>query len=85
MTDPDYVIKSLQASVDDDWLWMHAEHYALTMKRAIELVKRQKPISVKLELYANNNVLGGKCPVCNNWINRQYSFCGFCGQAVKWE
>ena len=41
MADREKVINDLQDAVNDDWLWRHADYYALTMERAIALLKEQ--------------------------------------------
>lgn len=49
-----------------------------------ELLKEReavKPVNVRWEMGIN----GGNCPKCMNWVQRTYSYCPFCGQAVKWE
>ena len=52
----------------------------------IGLMKKQEPKTVLSDRHVHG-VLEGYCPNCHQvveWmINRQY--CGFCGQAVKWE
>lgn len=39
MTEREKVINDLQDAVNDDWMWQHADYYALTMERAIALLK----------------------------------------------
>ena len=52
----------------------------------LELLKEQEPKSV-LSNHVRRYARKGFCPKCHQeieWLfNRQY--CGFCGQAVKWE
>ena len=52
----------------------------------LELLKEQEAVTIKKtkEPYGYG-VYGGICPKCRNWIQSAHSFCGFCGQAVKWE
>lgn len=40
--DREKVINDLQDAVNDDWIWRHADYYALTMERAIDLLKDQE-------------------------------------------
>lgn len=42
MSDRENVINDLQDAVNDDWMWQHADYYALTMERAIALLKEQE-------------------------------------------
>lgn len=42
MYDREKVINDLQDAVNDDWIWQHADYYALTMERAIALLKEQE-------------------------------------------
>ena len=53
---------------------------------ALELLKEREAITIKKtkEPYGYG-VYGGICPKCRNWIQSAHLFCGFCGQAVKWE
>ena len=44
MPDREKVINDLQDAVNDDWMWRHADYYALTMERAIALLKEQPEI-----------------------------------------
>ena len=44
MIDKEKVINDLQDAVNDDWMWRHADYYALTMERAIALLKEQPEI-----------------------------------------
>ena len=41
------VINDLQDAVNDNWIWRHADYYALTMERAIALLKEQEPVRCK--------------------------------------
>ena len=85
MIDKEKVINDLQDAVNDDWMWRHADYYALTMERAIDLLKEQEAVTIKKTKEHGFGVYGGICPKCRNWIQSAHSFCGFCGQAVKWE
>ena len=55
------------------------------IKNALELLKGQEAVTIKKTKEHGFGVYGGICPKCNNWIQSAHSFCGFCGQAVKWE
>ena len=44
MTDREKVIEDLQDAVNDDWMWQHADFYARTMEKAIQLLKEQPDI-----------------------------------------
>ena len=51
----------------------------------IALLKEQEAVTIKKTKEHGFGVYGGICPKCRNWIQSAHSFCGFCGQAVKWE
>ena len=44
MVDREKVINDLQDIVKNDWIWQLADYYALTMKRALVLLKEQPEI-----------------------------------------
>lgn len=52
MTDRENVINDLQDAVNDDWMWQHADFYARTMEKAIQLLKEQddKDINVPIKI-----------------------------------
>ena len=52
---------------------------------AVALLKEQEAVTIKKTKEHGFGVYGGICPKCRNWIQSAHSFCGFCGQAVKWE
>ena len=58
---------------------------------ALALLKAQEPKQVKrdrqCEIAPNEWIRKGICPCCQQEIRYVYNraFCGFCGQAVKWE
>ena len=52
---------------------------------AYELLKKQVPVTIEKILNRVFGVVGGVCPNCQNWVPSPQSFCGWCGQAVKWE
>ena len=52
---------------------------------ALALLKEQEAVAIKKTKEPGFGVYGGICPKCRNWIQSAHSFCGFCGQAVKWE
>ena len=57
----------------------------ITVDNAITLLKEQEAVTIKKTKEHGFGVYGGICPKCRNWIQSAHSFCGFCGQAVKWE
>ena len=63
----------------------HIEEYEKEIKRLNKLVKEQEAVTIKKTKEHGFGVYGGICPKCRNWIQSAHSFCGFCGQAVKWE
>jgi hypothetical protein len=52
---------------------------------ALSLLKEQDAVTIKKTKEHGFGVYGGICPKCRNWIQSAHSFCGFCGQAVKWS
>ena len=58
---------------------------AMVNSEAIVLLKEQEAITIKKTKEHGFGVYGGICPKCRNWIQSAHSYCGFCGQAVKWE
>ena len=58
--DREKVINDLQDAVNDDWMWQHADYYALTMERAIALLKEQE---AKEQCLKTKCII---CPHCNN-------------------
>ena len=52
---------------------------------ALALLKEQEAVTIKKTKEHGFGVYGGICPKCRNWIQSAHSYCGFCGQAVKWE
>lgn len=48
------------------------------------LLKEQEAVTIKKTKEHGFGVYGGICPKCRNWIQSAHSFCGFCGQEVKW-
>lgn len=83
MYDREKVINDLQDAVNDDWIWQHADYYALTMERAIALLKEQEAVSVTQREIAH--MLFWCCGSCGAVITDGDKFCRMCGQAVKWE
>ena len=59
--------------------------YDLLYADALTLLKEQEAVTIKKTKEHGFGVYGGICPKCRNWIQSAHSFCGFCGQAVKWE
>ena len=63
--------------------WGHA---VLAMKDAIALLKEQEAKSVEVcgQMFT---VKYGHCPTCGKGMDSEAypHWCGFCGQAVKWE
>lgn len=63
----------------------HIAMYQAEVKRLEALLKEQEAVTIKKTKEHGFGVYGGICPKCRNWIQSAHSFCGFCGQAVKWE
>ena len=63
----------------------HLEDIAQWSDDALALLKEQEAVTIKKTKEHGFGVYGGICPKCRNWIQSAHSFCGFCGQAVKWE
>ena len=55
---------------------------------ALELLREQEPIPVKIHrVSASIGIKCGTCPNCKEGLNSEVypHWCGFCGQAVKWD
>ena len=98
MPDRDKVIKALEICEKKDcvlcpyteWCGEYDDSYfydctKLLAKDALALLKEQEAATIKKTKEHGFGVYGGICPKCNNWIQSAHSFCGFCGQAVKWN
>lgn len=59
--------------------------YEKEVFRLQTLLKEQEAVTIKKTKEHGFGVYGGICPKCRNWIQSAHSFCGFCGQAVKWN
>lgn len=57
----------------------------LIANNALNLLKQQEAVTIKKTKEHAFGVYGGICPKCKNWIQSAHSYCGFCGQAVKWD
>lgn len=60
-------------------------YYKGLFNSVLDLLKEQEAVTIKKTKEHGFGVYGGICPKCNNWIQSAHSYCGFCGQAVKWE
>ena len=91
MLDREKVINDLQDAVNDDWMWQHADSYARTMEKAIQLLKEQKAVEPVKWIYPTDVIGFGRCPHCNSlWdysliSNMFFKHCPRCGREVKWE
>lgn len=98
MPNREKVINDLQDAVNDDWLWRHADYYALTMERAIALLKEQEAPKQIIRKQCKKEHDDGSidyfaewyCPHCNLLILRGFDnpsikFCYKCGKPVLWE
>ena len=85
MIDREKVIDDLQDAVNDDWMWQHADYYALTMERAIALLKEQEPVKPERAYSGGGSTWWNVCGVCKTAINPNDKYCHECGRAVKWE
>ncbi len=61
------------------------EAMLLFVCNSLTILKEQEAVTIKRTKENVFGVYGGTCPKCHNWIQSAHSFCGFCGQAVKWE
>lgn len=79
--DREKVINDLQDAVNDDWIWRHADYYALTMERAIALLEEQKAVAPTWQQ--------GKayCGSCGKRIPLKIGarYCHKCGKPILWE
>jgi len=92
MTDHEKVMSWLEGLTDEDWRRYHSDSEVRNIaKAALELLKKQEPMRVlsqrECETLPNHYERKGFCPKCHQtveWLlNRSY--CGFCGQGLKWE
>lgn len=63
---------------NEGWLQKHDEELT-------KVAKSVPPKLIKKRLEPMFGVMGGNCPTCQNWVQSCHSFCGICGQAVKWD
>jgi len=77
--DREKVIKGIQECDLNGGLIGNCPH-----KGILALLKEQEAVTIKKTKEHGFGVYGGICPKCRNWIQSAHSFCGFCGQAVKW-
>jgi hypothetical protein len=61
------------------------DHIEMCKEEVERLHKEQEAVTIKKTKEHGFGVYGGICPKCRNWIQSAHSFCGFCGQAVKWK
>lgn len=83
------VMAWLEGLAQDDWRMFHSDSEVQEIARnALELLKEQKetPKLVKIDGQLVT-VKYGHCPMCGEGLNQEVypHWCGFCGQAVKWE
>jgi len=55
---------------------------------AISLLREQEPVPVKIRgKSVSTGIKYGDCPHCDEGLNSEVypHWCGFCGQAVKWD
>ena len=91
MTDRNTISQVIE-SLFEDWIDKNINVHPLAVENmrileadALALLKEQEAVTIKKTKEHGFGVYGGICPKCNNWIQSAHSFCGFCGQAVKWE
>ena len=91
MADREKVIKAVEDAFDlvhsdfigtDDF---NETEWEQNKADALSLLKEQEAVTIKKTKEHGFGVYGGICPKCRNWIQSAHSFCGFCGQEVKWE
>jgi len=88
MPDREKVINDLQDAVNDDWMWQHADYYALTMEKALALLKEQEPVEPNVSDINDHDAHGSwwyQCGKCKMPIDYGDRFCRRCGRAVKWD
>ena len=85
MADREKVINDLQDAVNDDWMWQHADFYALTMQKAISLLQEQEPVE-PIEERLNDIDCIYRCGNCKtHFYYRQQKYCAICGRMAKWK
>lgn len=90
--DMERVINDLQDAVNDNWMWRHADYYALTMERAIALLKEQKAVTEYVidEFQPTCKTCGfrpfaGYIPTLEWMKERGFRFCPNCRRRIKWN
>ena len=96
MTDREKVIKALECCAGDDvnlcdncpYLGCSPDRYCFGNMAAdvLALLKAQEPVAVHVFTVIDKRKTGD-CPNCGRFISTadHPKYCGFCGQAVKWE
>ena len=92
MTNREKVINDLQDAVNDDWMWKHADYYALAMERAIALLKEQEAMAPEefdrnlLEMFSSIWESEIDHPVFQDTVGELMAAVSqLYRQAVKWE
>lgn len=87
ITKIDDFIKRVESTAEEDFFTPRTfYHLSSSMFHEMcELLKEQEAVTIKRTKENVFGVYGGTCPKCHNWIQSAHSFCGFCGQEVKWE
>lgn len=85
MSDREKVVNDLQDAVNDDWMWQHADFYARTMEKAIQLLKEQEAVPPERESSGGGITWWNVCGACRVAINPNDKYCHECGRPVKWE
>lgn len=85
MSDIETLIKDCE-----NWANNHKnENFLLTYSSVVELLeilkKEREAVAIKKTKDHVSGLYGGICPECHNWIPSIHSFCGFCGQTIKWD
>ena len=67
MINREKVINDLQDAVNDNWIWRHADYYALTMERAIALLKDQNWVKCSNRMPEEHETIFAKFKGTDKW------------------
>lgn len=95
MPDREKVINDLQDAVNDDWMWQHADYYAMAMENAISLLKEQDAEWIEYPeclaydgAYSDSHIV---CSACKHVFSimdnctEEFDYCPHCGAKMKQE
>jgi len=88
MPDREKVIKGYEDFVNGYECFCASDDYEYEMHKAVlAMLKEQEAKNVVNMMLSKDKFLIASCPKCNALLTRveHRNYCGYCGQAVKWE